>query len=72
VFKFFRNPHDIRKFLKECQYVYDIEQFEKKDYWLPPEEFEKTKKGDCEDFSLWTWRQLMNLGYKCRFVGGRW
>jgi transglutaminase superfamily protein len=64
------NIHDIRKFLRECHYEYDIDQFGKDDYWLPPEEFEKTKKGDCEDYSLWVWRQLMNLGYKCRFVAG--
>jgi hypothetical protein len=22
------------------------------------------------DFSLWTWRQLLSLGYEARFVGG--
>jgi hypothetical protein len=25
---------------------------------------------DCEDFALWTWRQLMQLGYSSRFVCG--
>lgn len=65
------NFQDIRLFLRECSYVSDQEQFNKDDYWLPPEEFEKRRKGDCEDFSLWTWRQLIEMGYATRFVVGR-
>lgn len=61
---------DLRTFLCGCSYVSDQEQFNKPDYWLPPEEFEVRKKGDCEDFSLWTWRQLMNMGFYTRFVVG--
>ena len=61
---------DIRAFLISCNYVSDQELFGKRDYWQPPEEFERRKKGDCEDFALWTWRQLLNLGYDARFIGG--
>ena len=61
---------DVRKFLIGCEYVSDKELFGKNDYWQPPEEFEQRKKGDCEDFALWTWRQLMNMGYDARFIGG--
>lgn len=61
---------DIRSFLSSCRYVSDQELFGKRDYWQPPEEFEKRRKGDCEDFALWTWRQLLNLGYDARFIGG--
>jgi len=61
---------DIRSFLSTCEYVSDKELFGKQDYWQPPDQFEKNKKGDCEDFALWTWRQLLNLGYDARFVGG--
>ncbi len=61
---------DVRRFLADCKYVSDKEQFGKDDYWQPPEEFEKRKKGDCEDFALWTWRQLLSLGYEARFVVG--
>jgi hypothetical protein len=63
--------HDIRKFLASCKAVSDEEQFGKRDYWLPPDEFERTQKGDCEDFSFWTWRQLMAMGYDARIVFGR-
>ena len=61
---------DVRIFLSSCRYVSDKELFDKIDYWQPPEEFEKRKKGDCEDFALWTWRQLLSMGYDARFVGG--
>jgi hypothetical protein len=62
---------DMRKFLAKCKYVSDQEQFGQKDYWQPPELFEETRKGDCEDFALWSWRQLMQMNYPCRFVVGR-
>jgi hypothetical protein len=62
---------ELRQFLSECKYVSDKEQFNRRDYWMPPEEFEKRKRGDCDDFALWTWRQLMNMGYKARYVVGR-
>lgn len=61
---------EIRDFLDKCRYVSDRKQFNKADYWFPPEEFEKVRKGDCEDFALWAWRQLINLGIPCRFVIG--
>src|SRR6266478_1137994 len=52
---------DLRVFLRKCRYVSDEEQFGKKEYWMPPQDFERSRKGDCEDFSLmrggnsWTW-----------------
>jgi hypothetical protein len=61
---------DLRAFLKKCRYVSDEEQFGRKEYWMPPQEFERSRKGDCEDFSLYAWRQLLEMGYKARFVGG--
>lgn len=61
---------DVRSFLLDCRYVSDQELFDKRDYWQPPDEFEKRRKGDCEDFALWSWRQLLNMGYDARFVGG--
>jgi len=45
----------VREFLIGCKYVSDKELFGKDDYRQPPEEFEKRKQGDCEDFALWTW-----------------
>jgi hypothetical protein len=62
---------EIREFLMGCKYVSDKELFDRDEYWQPPEDFEKRKKGDCEDFSFWTWRQLMDLGFDARVVFGR-
>jgi transglutaminase superfamily protein len=61
---------DVRTFLASCKYASDKELFGKEDFWQPPDEFERSRKGDCEDFALWTWRQLLSLGYDARFVGG--
>lgn len=62
---------DMRKFLIGCRQGSDEKFFGKKDHWLPPDEFEKLKKGDCDDFAMWTWRQLLEMGYSARFVVGR-
>jgi len=61
---------DLRAFLRKCRYVSDEVQFGKKDYWMPPQDFERSRKGDCEDFALYAWRQLLEMGFKTRFVGG--
>jgi len=62
---------ELRQFLRGCRGVSDEELFGKQEYWQPPEEFEKRKAGDCEDFSLWTWRQLVEMGFDARVVFGR-
>ena len=61
---------EIHNFLRGCKPVSDEQQFGREDYWQPPEDFEKTRMGDCEDFALWTWRQFMDLGYDSRVVFG--
>jgi hypothetical protein len=63
--------NEMRQFLLTCRYISDSKQFGRSDYWMPPEEFERRRQGDCDDFALWTWRQLMHLGYTARFVYGR-
>jgi hypothetical protein len=65
-----RSFEEVRSFLRKCRAVSDEEQFGKLEYWLPPEEFEERKAGDCEDFSLWTWRQLLEMGLDARIVFG--
>ena len=65
-----RDMEEIRAFLLTCRYVSDREQFGVEDHWMPPKHFEQTRRGDCDDFALWTWRQLLNLGYSARFVAG--
>jgi hypothetical protein len=61
---------EMRKFLSNCR-GRDMSEIQRRDYWQPPEEFEKTRVGDCVDFGLWTWRQVLAMGYPARFVGGK-
>lgn len=66
-----KNLEDVRKFLNGCRYVSDQLQFGVRDFWMPPEEFEKKRMGDCDDFALWVWRQLIAMGKSdARFVIG--
>lgn len=60
----------LRRFLSDCSYVSDEKQFGQKDYWQPPEQFEESRKGDCEDFALWCWRQLLQMNYSAKLVIG--
>ena len=61
---------EMRRFLANCTYISDEKQFGTMDYWQPPEQFEESRKGDCEDFALWCWRQLAHMNYPARFVVG--
>ncbi len=65
-----RDLEQVRQFLRTCRYVSDQEQFGVQDHWMKPHEFEQSRCGDCDDFALWTWRQLVQLGYEARFVIG--
>jgi len=65
-----KSLEDLRKFLRTCHGVSDKDQFGKNDYWMPPEDFEKSRKGDCDDFAMYAWRQLLEMGYTARFVAG--
>lgn len=63
---------EMRQWLMQCSYVRDPDLFFREDYWQHPTLFELLRKGDCEDFALWTWRKLIELGYKAEFVVGWW
>lgn len=62
---------DVARFLRGCKKMEDIDAFGRDEYWSPPEEFERHRRGDCDDFAMWTWRQLLQMGYSARFVGGQ-
>jgi predicted transglutaminase-like cysteine proteinase len=62
---------DVQRFLRGCKYISDRKQFGRDDFWQLPERFEETRKGDCDDFSMWTWRQLVGMGHQARYVVGR-
>jgi hypothetical protein len=62
---------DIVAWLQTCEYVTDIELFHARDVWQHPGAFEKRRRGDCEDFALWAWRKLAEVGVDADFCVGR-
>jgi predicted transglutaminase-like cysteine proteinase len=57
--------------LLDCQYVRDVDLFKEGDLWQHPTAFEALRRGDCEDFALWTWRKLGEVGIEAEFFVGR-
>jgi len=62
---------DIVAWLQTCEYVTDLELFRERDFWQHPEIFERRRRGDCEDFALWAWRKLAEVGIDAEFCVGR-
>jgi hypothetical protein len=62
---------DIVAWLYTCEYFSDVELFQKRDVWQHPGAFERSRRGDCEDFALWAWRKLVELGIDAEFCVGR-
>jgi Bacterial transglutaminase-like cysteine proteinase BTLCP len=62
---------DIVEWLLTCEYVTDVVQFNERDLWQHPRSFEERRRGDCEDFALWAWRKLREIGVDAEFVVGR-
>jgi len=66
-----RSIDDIVAWLQTCEYVSDQELFHERDVWQHPAAFEKLRRGDCEDFALWAWRKLAEIGIDAELVVGR-
>jgi hypothetical protein len=66
-----RSLEDIQRWLRRCGYASDMHLFQESDFWQHPRTFEHLRRGDCEDFSLWAWRKLVELGYDADLVVGR-
>jgi hypothetical protein len=62
---------DIVVWLQSCEYVTDTELFHERDFWQHPGTFEQLRRGDCEDFALWAWRKLDEIGIEAEFYVGR-
>jgi hypothetical protein len=62
---------EICAWLLDCEFVSDQELFGRLDHWQHPCDFEKLRKGDCDDHALWAWRKLIELGYNAELVVGR-
>lgn len=62
---------DIVEWLSGCSYESDASLFQESDYWQHPHTFEQLRRGDCEDFALWAWRKLIEIGIDADLVIGR-
>jgi len=62
---------EISAWLAQCEYVSDPDLFDKRDYWQHPTVFEQLRRGDCEDFALWAWRKLAEIGMDAEFFVGQ-
>ncbi len=62
---------ELTSWLCRCTYARDPDLFHEPDFWQHPVTFEQLRTGDCEDFALWTWRKLLEMGYEAEFVAGR-
>jgi predicted transglutaminase-like cysteine proteinase len=65
-----RSLGEIANWINGCRYVTDERLFGEADHWQVPADLEQRRVGDCEDFSLWAWVQLLRLNYNARLVLG--
>lgn len=64
-----KTPKELSKFMKKnFKFVFDEKLFGSIDYWQSPEEFWTNRKGDCEDYALFSKAILEKLGYKASVV----
>lgn len=63
-------PEQAAEWLLTCRYASDEELLAEADAWLHPSTLELVRCGDCEDFALWGWRKLVELGIDADFVVG--
>jgi len=61
---------EVQDWLLGCRYEHDEALFAEPDFWQHPVTFERLRAGDCEDFALWAWRKLVELGYDVDFIVG--
>lgn len=60
----FTTPHTLAQYLKkEFKFKSDQSLFHETDYWQSPEEFIARKRGDCEDYAIFTQHMLMQNGF---------
>lgn len=62
---------EIIQWLLACEYARDVDLFQERDVWQHPTDFERRRRGDCEDFALWAWRKLAELRVDAEFYVGR-
>ena len=62
---------ELVQWLAECSYDSDARLFQEADFWQHPRTFEHLRRGDCEDYALWAWRKMLEIGIDADLVIGR-
>ena len=62
---------DIVGWLGTCEYVSDDRSVPRARRLAGAVRFERRQRGDCEDFALWAWRKLIEIGVDAEFFVGR-
>ena len=62
---------ELVQWLDGCTYDTDRRLFQEDDFWQHPSTFEHLRRGDCEDFALWAWRKMVEIGIDAELVIGR-
>lgn len=63
-------PMEMAEWLLTCRYADDPTLLGEHDAWQHPATFELIRSGDCEDYSLWAWRKLVEARIEAEFVVG--
>lgn len=58
-----KSIHYINKKWNKLKYISDYSQFGQKDVWQTPKEFLENGQGDCEDFAIAKFFDLLELSY---------
>lgn len=61
---------EVQDWLLGCRYEHDDVLFGESDFWQHPSTFERLRAGDCEDYAVWAWRKLIELGENVDLVAG--
>ena len=61
---------EVQDWLLGCRYEHDEVLFGEADFWQHPSTFERLRAGDCEDYAVWAWRKLIELGEDVDLVAG--
>jgi hypothetical protein len=66
-----RDVEDVMSWLRaNCEYISDARATGTSEHWMPPDEFERVRRGDCEDHALWAWRRCLDLRLPTRIAWG--
>jgi hypothetical protein len=62
---------EVCAWLATCEYASDEAVHGVAEHWAHPSDFERLRRGDCDDHAIWAWRKLLELGLGPELFVGR-